>query len=330
MKVTGILSVLAMLAGFSGCYTATLLEYDALKPADVNIPQSVRSLVVIDRCDLDSTFKATAYSMGRTADFNRDSVLSKLAVLGCSDALLESPRFSLFIPSLHRSLIGEDLDANIRIPWKTILSTMGDTLRDAVLSFEAGSFDDTLKYTLVDGWIGVYQYEVKVTSFWRLYRISDFQSVDYRFVDTIGFDVENPAEFISSAAQRMECIKSAIYTVGANTARRIAPWWTGVQRNFFSYGPKAFTTAASRLRLGNWKDAAEILRPYTESKHKLQSAIACFNMAVACEMANTVDVALEWLNKSEKLGMEPYYILEYKPKLIRRKTELDQLDRQLK
>lgn len=324
------LPVFAILVLLSGCYAANLLELDGLKPAEVTVAASIQSLTVVSRCDLDSAYKVSLESVGRIKDFERDSLLSKQVVLGCSDALVESPRFDLFNPVVRRSLIGNFSNPIEKIPWDMVRIIAGDPPKDAVLSLEIGVIKDTLINRVQEGWYSYWQYNVIVKTFWRLYRLSDFQSIEFNFTDTVSFDIDSPAEFSSSPDRKVDCIMNAMYESGGVTARRLAPWWTNFQRYYFAMGSQQFINGAKLLRVGKWQEAAEIWRPYTESSNKLVAAKACFNMSLTCEMANNIPAALEWLNTSEKLGMHEFYINDYLSKLLKRKSETVKLDEQMR
>ena len=324
------LSVFAFPLLLPGCYAGSMLEFDGLKPAEVTVSASIKSLTIVSRCDLDSAFKVSLEAIGRVADFNRDSLMAKQAVIGCSDALVESPRFDLFNPVVHRSLVREFSDPSEKIPWDMVGIIAGDPLKDAVLSLEIGTVDDTVKYSLLDGWLSSWQYIVYVKTFWRLYRLSNFQSKEFSFSDTIAFEIDSPSEFSSSPDRKIECIRNAMYEAGVQTAKKLAPWWTTLERYYFQTGQSEFLRGAKYLKDGNWREAAETWRPLTESRKKMMAAKACFNMSLTCEMANNIPAALEWLKKSEKLGMNEFYINDYQTKLVKRKTETEKLDEQMR
>lgn len=330
MRWVILLPVLVILAILPGCYSAAVLEYDMLRPADVTIPSSVKSLVVVPRCDLDSANRLSLVLSGRRSNFELDSMMAKSIVNGCADALLESPRFTLFNPLVKRSLSEIYVAPSYTLPWNVITSVAGDPPHDGVLAFESGSVSDSLFREYEDGWLSNYQYLVVIKSFWRLYRVSDFQSREFRFTDTVSFYLESRAEFISDPSIRLEFLSSALYESGLKTAKRLAPWWDICIREYFRMGPAKFGKGASFLKQGKWKEAAETYRPFTGSKNKKTAAKACFNMAVTSEMANNIPVALDWLAKSKQLGMLPGYIIIYKPKLLKRKAELELLDQQMK
>ncbi len=329
MKWFRFLPIILLSTGLSGCYTASQLEYDALKPAEITISGDVRSITVIARCDLDSTFKQASLKSGNFGGFKRDSLMSKQMVIGCCDALVESPRFTVNNPVLRRSLAGAFKDPDMRIPWDAIRNIAGNPPQDAVLSLEYASVDDTIRFH-DDDWLGYYQYYVMVSSMWRLYRLGDFQTKEYRFRDTVSFDIPSPNEFLASPDNALECIKSGMYESGARSARRLAPYWSEYQRNIFVYGPMDFLTGGTLLKEGKWRDAAEVWQKYTVSKNRMRAGKACFNMAVTSEMAGNIPAALEWIKRSENLGIPEYYIKDYQPKLIKRKSEMDKLDSQLK
>lgn len=318
-----------LLALLPGCFTANMLEMEGLKPAVVNISSSITSLTVVSRCDLDSTFKASLESAGRIADFTRDSLLSKQVVLGCSDALVESPRFDLFIPVLRRSLDADFSDPATKIPWDMIRAIAGDSPLDAVLSLERADINDTIKKSTQEGWL-TYQYVVFVKTIWRLYRLEDFQSAEFNFTDTIDFTIDSPEEFTSSPDQSIERIRIAMYESGVQTARRLAPWWTSFQRYYYGIGPSGFIKGAGFLREGKWNEAAEVYRPYTESGQKNIAAKACFNMSLTCEMANNIPAAFDWLRQSEKLGIPAVFIKDYQAILAKRQVEAEKLDEQMR
>jgi hypothetical protein len=322
------LPLFVLLVLLPGCYTASVLEYDGLMPAEVNISNTIHSLTVVSRSDLDSVFKVALVSTGNTSSFQRDSIMAKQGVLGCSDALVESPRFDLFNPVVTRKLSYESSDPSKTLPWDMVRTIAGDPPMDAVLSLESALIDDTIMRKYQDGW-QVYQYIVFVKTFWRLYKLDDFQSKDFRFKDTVAFDIDSPSEFASTPEPRLECIRSAMYEAGFQVGKKIAPWWTIIERYYFAVGSVDFYNGAKLLKAGKYAEAAEIWRPYTTSSNKMVGAKACFNMALTCEMANNIPAALEWLKQSEKLGMLMFYILDYKSKLTKRHLETDRLDEQM-
>jgi hypothetical protein len=329
MKALGRIVLMLMATGLSGCYTASLMEMDILKPADITFPGNVRSLVVVARCDLDSAYKATLLKERQLSRFERDSTMSKQVVLGCSDAILESPRFTINNPVIDRTLGPEFSGASHKIPWDQVVKIAGDPPVDAVLSLEDVLVDDTLKSSVANGWL-TYTYQVYVKTFWRFYRIFDFQSKEFNFSDTVSFDIDEVADFMSSSNNRVQLIRDALYDSGARTARRMAPWWSVTNRYYYPFGSGDFVTGAEYLRKGQGAEAAEVFRPLTASKRMMVAAKASFNMALGCELAGNIPAALEWLKKAEDLGIPGYYIMAYRQQLTARLRDSNSLDQQMK
>jgi hypothetical protein len=314
----------------AGCYSGSILEYDGLKPAQITLPANVKSMVVVARCDLDSSYKASFLSAGRIIDFKRDSLLNNQAVIGCSDGLVESPRLSLFNPTIKRTGIGNLPDPTAKIPWHIVTQVGGDPQQDAVLVLESGKVRDTIRSFVQDGWLNSFEYVTEIKTFWRLYQLENFQSVEFQFTDTVAFDIDSPSGFFSSSEKALEYLKVALYEAGIRSAKRLAPYWITVQRYYFTMGPLDFLTGAEYLREGKWMDAAEVYRPLTESPKKTVAAKAAFNMAVTSEMAGNIPAALEWLKTAENHGMVQYYVDDYLSKLQPRKSELDKLNEQMR
>ncbi|MFA6125699.1 MAG: DUF6340 family protein [Bacteroidales bacterium] len=330
MKWRTRISVLALPVFLSGCYAGSLLEMDGLQPAEITIPSVIRSLTVVSRSDLDSVYKVSLQAAGKMPDFKWDSVMSKQLVLGCSDALVESPRFDLYNPVVKRCLLGDAFEHHSKIPWDVVRMVSGDPPKDAVLSMEQGMISDSVVCSTSDGWPMACQCRVVVKSFWRLYRLNDFQSKEFRFADTVTFDINSPSQFSSSSDQRIGFFKDAMYIAGQNTAKKLAPWWTNFERYYFTTASMNFNNGARFLRESKWREAAEVFRPYTESDNKTMAAKACYNMSLTCEMANNISAAMDWLKQSKALGMHDYFIDDYQAKLIKRKAEIEKLDEQMK
>jgi hypothetical protein len=324
------LAAILVLTLIAGCYSGTILEYDGLKPAQITLPANVKSMVVVARCDLDSTYKAAFLSAGRKIDFKRDSLLNKQAVIGCSDALVESPKLSLFNPTIKRTNLGSQSDPTAKIPWHIITLVGGDPQQDAILVLESGSVRDTIRSVVQDEWLNSFEYVTEIKTFWRLYQLGNFQSREFQFTDTVAFDIESPSGLISSSERKLEYLKVALYEAGVKSAKRLAPYWITVQRYFFTMGPLDFLTGAEYLREGKWMEAAEVYRPFTESPKKTIAAKAAFNMAITSEMGGNIPAALEWLKTAENHGMLQYYVDDYLSKLLPRKIEIDKLNEQMR
>ncbi len=312
----------------TGCYPAFKLELDGLEPAEITIAPAIKSVSVLSRLDVDSLFKAGKLQSGKRTSFERDSLIAKQGVIGCVDALLASPRFEVYDPIIRRSLVGDFSDGSRLLPWNVIRAVAGIPPIDAVLSLEYSEFRDTVVARSADGWIS-YQLDIIVKTYWRIYRLAQYSVSDYLFTDTLHAYVGEDPNLIISSENKLSLLKQAMYLAGENTGRRLAPYWTDLDRIYFPFGNEELSLAAKYMRDGEWKAAAEILNRYAQVRRKPLAARACFNMAVTCEMAGNITLALEWLKESEKKGMDTYFITDYRAKLKERLPKTLKLDQQM-
>jgi len=312
----------------TGCYPAFKLELDGLEPAEITIPSAIKTISVLSRVDVDSLYKDGKLQNGKKASFERDSSIVKQGIIGCADALIASPRFEVYDPIIRRSLVGDFSDGSQLLPWSVIRAVAGVPPIDAVLSLEYSEFRDTVVARRADGWI-YYQLDIIVKTYWRIYRLAQYSVSDYLFTDTLHAYIGEDANLIVSTENKLSLLKQALYLAGENTGRRLAPYWTDLERIYFPFGNKEFSLAGKYMRDGEWKAAAEIWNRYTPVRSKPLAARACFNMAVTCEMAGNITLALEWLKESEKKGMDTYFITDYRAKLKERLPKTLKLDQQM-
>jgi hypothetical protein len=244
------------------------------------------------------------------------------------DALIASPRFEVYDPIITRSLVGDYSDGSRLLPWPVIQSVAGIPPIDAVLSLEYSEFKDSVITRSDDGWM-YYQLVVYVKTYWRLYRLAQYSVSDYLFSDTLHANIGEDPGIVISSVNRLSIFKEAMYLAGKNTGRRLAPYWTELERVYFPYGNEEFALASKYMRDGEWKAAAEIWNRYTQVRSKPIAARAGFNMAVTCEMAGNIPLAMEWLNQSEKKGMDSYFITDYRDKLKERLPKTLKLNQQM-
>jgi hypothetical protein len=327
-QLFGIIALAGLLL-LHGCYPAFVFEMEGLEPAELTVPPSISTITVLSRVDLDSIYKAERIKLGKKSTFISDSSIAKSGVNGCVDELIESPRFEVYDPIIKRNLIGEFSNPIRPLPWLNVREAAGDPPQDAVLSLESCEYRDTVISSVTDGWVS-YSYLLICKTFWRLYDLDSYQTKDYLFTDTSGFDLGEASELIKSTVEKTALVEQCMYWAGRNTGRRLSPYWTELERIYFPYGPNDFWKGAKFMREGNWTEAGAIWNLYVGLKNKTAAAKACFNMAVTCELAGEMTVAQEWLDKSEQLGMPESYTREYRKQLKDRVKKVKLLDEQMK
>ena len=117
--------------------------------------------------------------------------------------------------------------------------------------------------------------------------------------------------------------------MGYEYSRVIAPYWQNVNRAWYPEGNYAFRQAGKFAREGEWLKASEIWRKLAYGEDRRVAARASFNMALASEMQDEFDIAIEWVNRSIDLGLD-YYSEYYLEILKNRRSDKEKLDRQMK
>ena len=318
---------LVVILAIAGCYPAFRIDMQGLEPAAVTLSQDINTLTVVSRFDLDSLVKTEYIRNNQAKQFQRDSSIIHESIIGCSDALVESPRFNIYDPIIRRNLVGDFSNPGRPLPWPTVLAVAGDPPLDGVLSLESLQYRDTLILKASNGWVIPEQW-VYIRSYWRLYNIKQQMVYDFTYSDPFVLTIDgNPDDMTS--AQKSTLIKESAYQAGLATGRRLAPYWVDLERVYFPGGQKEFKKASELIREGNWEGAAEIWSRHSKSQYASIAAKACYNMAVACEMAGNISLAMEWLRQASEKGMPDLYINEYQAQLNARLSKQLLLDKQM-
>ena len=326
---TRIWLVLAAVALLSGCYPAYYFELEGLEPAKFELNPSVIRLTMTTRLDLDQRLRSSQYNGPTVSLFLRDSMETKEAFNGCWDYLLETPRFAMQNPVVKRTLLGDYINNTSRpIPWSVIREVAGEPAADGVLVLESCTMKDTLIPAVRGGWLGVFEYRLVTQTHWRLYSLKDQTRQEFLFSDTLNSDISpEDAGYASPVVKALRLRGN--YTAGEKAAKKLAPYWTDLDRLYFPYGQGLFYDGGEFMRKGDWEKAATIWEVLADSKSKVQSAKASYNMAVTCEMAGRTDLALAWIDRAESLGMPKYLITEYREKIQARLQKEKELDKQM-
>lgn len=312
------------------CSTQRVLELDGLRPADISISPQVRSVVLMTNHQVNYPSRSSLTSPDQLTEFISDSIIARTVMDGCMDAMSQSPRFEICNPILKRDSSPGTVNPSRVLSRDQVRSIAGDPPRDAILSLERALVWDTMKWSRKEGKVNYYIYILVIRTFWQFYEVKDFRSSRYYFVDTVSFNDCIPYEFSLKNGPRGYCVRSALYESGVRSAERFAPLWEMLSREYFTAGPWRFRKGVKRLVNAQWSQAAEFMRPFTESKDTLLAGRSCFNMAVACEMANNFEAAEAWLKQSERLELDTNYINRYRAILLKRKLEVEKLAGQMR
>jgi len=241
----------------------------------------------------------------------QDSIAADTVILVTAQLLYESGRFDVVVPK-ERNIIRTDRQfiANpINADFTKELCKDFDV--DAVLVLE--SFTEHLEATqsntsnngedqknrVAKDYLAVNVYN----SDWRLYRpnvkelVLRFQANDTIFWWANSF---TPADLYF----QMPKIKVALIDGGIAAAYKmsglISPEWIKLNRNYYRTGNWQIDSAIPLIKNNKWEEAATIWEKYATISSKTTRSKVEFNLALAAEMNDALDLAIEWGNKSYK------------------------------
>jgi len=157
-----------------------------------------------------------------------------------------------------------------------ITSPMGDMYRSNYIFATVSS--DLMVYNGTAGTL-LSNIVQKDTVYWELLSRNDVRD------EAILYRVNNSIDAISN-------------DLGEELVNKLFPFWIEQQRTLFSYRNRDWTKAHDFANKFLWKEAMDIWLKQTADQDNVKAAAAAFNMAVACELTDRLDLALEWLEAS--------------------------------
>lgn len=159
----------------------------------------------------------------------------------------------------------------------------------------------------------------------RSNRIEDTQIVnDTLVIETSSSWVRDAMDLFKEIIIGREAVTMACEQAGESYAELIAPHWTDEIRYYYNDGSRDMDRANKYVDNQQWLEAMDIWMKYSASSNQKQAAMACFNMALACEMADDFGLATEWLNLAKKKD-SGISIMEYETILQIRIKQLEKL-----
>ncbi len=331
----------------SSCYTVSTIETEVLNPAEKSFPYDVYNVGVLSRMDV--TLKSNTGKINKETKFafERDSMILNNAIIGLLDGLAESPRFEVFAMNPPRVLGGDRSDLNNELSWGLLESLAQKDSLDMIISLTAANFEDTVwrrKDLNNDNFPLIFRGESDLLKeinnsgyneayimfphlYWRIYDLRNKSIEKFVQVDTL-FYTPGPNNGYPSSRAIINYLYENLGDAGYKYSKILAPYWTTEGRAWYPVGDSYFLEAAEMANNGNWTDASKIWRKYAYSKNSKTASKASLNMAVASEMLDKIDIAIEWAKRSKELGLK-YYPENYLKTLIKRQKERVLLDSQM-
>lgn len=271
---------------------------------DVKIPGKY-SLPVIDKKI--AIFTATSENyLKKTPFFINDSSLMVTFSVGMARGLEsymnlyegQIPTYSLDALTLNRpdSIVA---DALFRISESDFVILLDNLIFEEPKLADQSRFNQIVKgnsiYYSVPGYISARVFD-KYNSAIPPLAISDTIFVE------LGVD---DLDSLNNKVVQKKLFKTISLSLGKEIASLIVPKWDTEKRALFIYYTPEWMEAYKKANLFEWNNAIKIWSSLIDENKREFSAAAAFNIAVACELSDKYELALEWLDYSYKLHPYP-------------------------
>jgi hypothetical protein len=326
---------------FLKCSNPTI-RFNALYPAQIDIPTDIQSIAVIDRTVPENKL-LNVLEGGITGEgIGQDKLASQITLDAVSRVLQNSSRFRTI--RTNESLIGSKSGSTLPdpLPWTTVQQLASKYDVDVVLSLETFDTD----FVVTDGSRQVEQKDgegnvAKVTQYFAQgvatinlgFRLYD--PVEKSIIDQFHFsenrDWEGTGNTVNDAVKQLiardEAVKEVSERAGRLYGERITPTWYKITRTYYKKAKDnpALEEGARWMESNNWDEALHALQRALSMGEQKSRGYAAHNLAIVYEILGDFETAKEWAQKAwaqyENKGSREYaYQLNQR---IRNKQRLD-------
>ena len=328
----------ALMSSISSCSTverfSTNIQTLASPDKIVGLPANANIAIAV------SIYPDTRSDSMKMRGFPSDSVMLVKAAFALKERLEESPKYPNYDFPIYSFPRTELQQSNRRLSPENIALIADSSQAHYLISIEYLQAD--LWYESGRGFdddYGAYNFlraMVPYDAIFRIYNIATGEMLDNKVImDTLIYETTIlPSETANSALRRMpdpvDAVPAACERVAGQYADRITPRWQEEVRFYYSVNNNTDMSAAARsVRRGQWSDAIKIWSKYVDNSDTNLAAVACFNMAVGCEMMGEYELAIDWLQNAMRKNHR-YYSFTYEKILQQRIEEKSVIDRAMK
>ena len=330
--VKNILFICITVFSLSSCYLVSTYYLSSLEPAEITLPPGIRNVSVYPGV---ITYKSDSGKLDSIDNIRLNPDINYFEFCrGYIDGLVEileySPRFDSVVKT--DSALIMDITKDEDISWNDIIRICREDSTDAVITLESFYFKDFLDIDNYFGFTCYVEFIIHNSSLWRIYNPKAFNITDYyTCVDTIkwiGLD-SHCDNALNKLPQPVDMISESSYWAGKKYGARIAPlWYDNVKRSYYVSGNKNMRRANANVKKEQWQDAIELWRNAANHPNRKVASRACYNLALACEIEDKIDLAFEWIKKSDNLYYNTRTDAYYKI-LKKRLQNIEKLNKQM-
>ncbi len=325
-----IFSILALI--FAACSPVKYINISILEPAEIILPPKIKNVSILSRINERNS------PAGRLDSINNIKLntwvnyysLTKNYLFGIADIIDESPRLNKVVIPDTNDIFSNNGDFNYN--WTDIIKLCKHDSTDAVILINNFYLTDSLNLESVYEIFCYATFKLENHIEWIILFPEGFKVVSN---DTFSYSLYwKELDYSCNGALNLlpsgeDMISELCYETGRQIARKLVPIWNdNVERIYYLYGNKLMNEGSKYAKNGMWIKAAEAWRKVTNSENTKLAAKAAFNMALACEMEDKIDVANDWINYSDSI-YSTKYSQAYKQLLLNRLRQAGILDKQM-
>ncbi len=317
MKNASFISIAILLGSIfvmSSCTGSTSIQ--SVQPAAFKVDNHIKTIATVNRSIPSKRGGVIMESVLTGEDLLQDRESAKYAIMGLTEGLTRTPRFAV-----KQTLIEMENGSGFSFPpplnWEQVKKICKDYSSDALAALEILDTDNALnpstskeKQKTKEGKeIDVITYRqernIEVKLGWRFYDpstntiLDEFTVAEGAHWNSTG---ATASEAINNLPDQRLCTNETSLLAGKKYAMRIAPTWVNIIRSYYISGSKEMKNAGRLAKNNRWNEAAKIWQAVinqSDAKKKVKGK-AAYNLAVANEVKNELDTAIEWAYKSQK------------------------------
>ena len=312
------LYILIIAVFLSSCSTSSVLV-SIQKPADISLPQDIKTVVVANRSIPTKKNLAGNILEGLVSGegIGTDRMGSKYCVEGLVSILDNSDRFETKnIGDLELKGTGTS-SFPLPLKWKKVGKLCKTYNADALIVLETFDSDSRILFgkpvrrTVKRKGKKIVEMrhkailEMKIVSGWRIYDnnkqiiIDENKFTEYKEFTAWG---SSNKEAESKLPYKGSALKESGDFAGFKYGKRISPIWIQARRVFYSGKEDEFKKASKEVKSNQWDNAIDIWKNLVNLNDKKIASKASYNMALAAEIKGSLDVAIDWAKKAKALG----------------------------
>lgn len=330
---------LMLLLTLASCTVYKEYPIDIYKPGEIAIPPNVENIALIHR-----NFK---YSNDTLQHFYKDNNLLKRAksdpknldsilVSNCLNELAANLKANINFNRIHIFPEVFKLHTGSKLPpidFEILDKLTTETETDLIISLETFSYF----YAEYSADAGVPKpREVITVSVWAVYDPAMNNTIERKtMIDTVfwnAYDEQGNYQKNSKMPPRLSALQIASRIAGENYSKRFFASWQSVKRMYSIPPLPDFEAAEKYLVKGEWDNAILLWKRYAADKNGKMAINARYNLALAYEMKDDLDTAIQWLTAAQQIAADYRskedlkMIAAYQKVLIQRKKEVERLN----